>query len=228
MASLETQKSDASLAIASSLAKIQGLDTARTAMPETMVQSEETGGTNTPAETLRTRLTELRLQMTDLQSRYLDSSRSVQDIREQIGQVEALLAEAEAKGEGKRIRLGLNANREKIALDLVLEQANMAAQRARLGILDDQIAEERARIRLLNENEPRVNALELRLASQREKPPALPPQPGAGSRGQERSNKNGSRTSGSCSAPRCRWSRPGRAIWFCSSSPPSSPALSRS
>ena len=68
-------------------------------MPRQVVSASTVGAPNSSIETLRTRLSELRLEEQDLSTRYVETSPVVRNVRAQIAGAEQQLAEAEVAAE---------------------------------------------------------------------------------------------------------------------------------
>ncbi len=158
MDSLQKEIDKETSQINGSRAKIAALEAflqGRTATTET---NRTTGKTNNAADTLKIRLTDLRLKEADLAARYSDDFRTLRDIREQIRMIEdAFKKEAETHTE---VTTGIDTTYQAMELALATERAEIEAAAARKTSLINQMKEVRTALAAMMEQEMTIKRLE--------------------------------------------------------------------
>ncbi len=125
-------------------AVVNQLTEAMQRQPRTQELSRTTGMPNYAADTLKERLIDLRAQETDLAARYPDTHRPLVELRDKVQVLETLLSqEDEVLTE---VTTGLNRNYESFEHTLESEKAQLGGMRARIVVLQDEIAGLRARL----------------------------------------------------------------------------------
>jgi uncharacterized protein involved in exopolysaccharide biosynthesis len=141
ISALEGELSDASAEAVGLQALVEALEQELAGRPRTHELSRTTGLSHTAADRLKERLTELRLEETDLAARYNDSYRPLQELREQISVIESQLGgEPEFRTE---ITSGLDANYEGLKNRLENERAQLKGFLARQEALRGEITRHR-------------------------------------------------------------------------------------
>lgn len=100
------------------------------ATPKTVPQTEETEHSPALIDTLQARLMELELKEKELQLKYTDQSRLVQNVREEIEMVQKKLVEQEGKQYGKS-QSGLNLTYQRLQEALITNDAELMALQAK-------------------------------------------------------------------------------------------------
>ena len=158
---LRSRGADARAALAGSRAAVRQLEERLATMPANVVTGRTVNAPNSSVETLRARLSELRIDEKDVTSRYVEGSPTVVTVRAKLAQAEAELAEAEANAQETT---GLNANREALALRLEVERADAAAAEARAGELAGALSRAESELAPLNATQVRLDELQRRAA----------------------------------------------------------------
>ncbi len=142
---------------AGALATAERLEARIENMPRQVISASTTGAPNSSIETLRTRLSELRLEEQDLSTRYVETSPVVRNARAQITEAERLLAEAEVAAE---TTTSVNPVREQLSIRIETERATADAQAARLERLTTDLDAARSGLARLNKAEVTIGDLE--------------------------------------------------------------------
>ncbi len=138
---ISSARSEADLAAAAASAheaRAAALRNTLAGRPTTREIVRTTGKTNVAADSLKERLSDLRLQETDLSARYPDSHRPLVQVREQIAQLEASLAAENATL--TEVTTGLDERREALQFELDSEVTRAQAEKARHEVLLAQLA----------------------------------------------------------------------------------------
>ncbi len=154
---LEKELSETTATISGSKARMAALEKALSSAPKVRELSRTTGRTNTAADSLKTRLFELRVKETDLSTRYADSYQPLIDLREQIKELETDLAKEEDTR--TEVTTGVDTNRQELELSLSTEEASMKESEAREEVLNAEIARQREALASLAELETELNGL---------------------------------------------------------------------
>jgi len=118
-------------------ARIAALQNSLDSRPEVRELNRKTGITNHAADQIKSRLIDLRMRETDLSARYPDHERALIDVRQQIRVAEQELAkERETHTE---ITTGIDSTAEALELDLMTEQSQLFAAKARLRSLNNEL-----------------------------------------------------------------------------------------
>ncbi len=126
-------------------------------MPTNVVTQQTTGSPNSSIETLRTRISELRLEEQDLSSRFFENDPKVRNVRAQIAEAERLLADATVAAE---TTVSVNPIREQLSLRVETEQASAEALEAKLVRLEADLAEARGGLATINDAQLTIDELE--------------------------------------------------------------------
>jgi uncharacterized protein involved in exopolysaccharide biosynthesis len=141
VSSLKAQADDAAAKIGGYEARIAALREALDGRPDTRVLLRTTGKTNFAADAFKERLAELRLQETDLGARYPDTHRPLAQLREQIANIEAALADENPTLTEETT--GVDDVRSQLQYSLEDEQTQMKAEQARLEVLLAQMGQQK-------------------------------------------------------------------------------------
>jgi len=145
---IEDMMDDVSGRMKASQAQVALLEEAVQRRTETMELSRTTGVTNWAADEYKRRLTDLRLREADLAARYSADYRPLVELREQIGQLEATLAqEGDTHTE---VTTGIDDVRRQLELDLAKERTEFSAQAARLEVLKASLVNYKERYAVLS------------------------------------------------------------------------------
>lgn len=149
-ARMEELKRSLGAAEAELAAALARLDILSKQAPAELPNASAPGMTNlsTHAAILQDRLAKMKLRETELLATYLDSSMPVQQLRAQIAEVEQALESEPAAALTNRL------------VALVSERADLAGLRARIGVLQEQLAEATEDARRLDEIASRIVQLE--------------------------------------------------------------------
>ena len=142
LAELETALANSNTELAEGTARAQFLSTQLRAVPQGASTDQRSAAPGDPLQLIRNRTLDLRLQRSELLSKYAPTSLKIQEIDRQIAEAQQLLA-AEAKGG--------NAVNPTLGLDLTQTQAQMAAVKARVQSLQEQVARSRATLEHLEQ-----------------------------------------------------------------------------
>ena len=157
---LDEQLDATRVALAGSQATVAKLADALENAPEQVVTSRTTGQPLSSVETLRQRLTDLRLEEQDLASRYVETSPPVVAVREQIAKAEKLLADATSEAQETT---GINPVREQLSMQIESERAAVAANEAKAERLVLDLDRARSGLALLNRSQIEFDELTRRL-----------------------------------------------------------------
>ena len=163
----EVNRRTVSSEISASQAKINALEAALANRPETIVTSETEGMQNPIAEKLKATLADLRLEETDMAARYADSYRPLVELRQQITQVEDMLAQEQESS--RTITTALDSGYQEIKLTLDMEKAQLESLRVRETMLEADVQAWRDKMRVLTNQANELARLERELnAAERE------------------------------------------------------------
>jgi len=155
---LEKQLADAATQAGAAEARVTALNTAIKNLPKTRELSRTTGRTNYAADSIKTKLTELRLKESDLAARYASDHRPLVEVREQIQQMEGALAQEEETL--TEITTGIDTNVQELQLNLETQQAECQAQQKRKAVLEQELTSLRDRLTTLVGQEADLAMLE--------------------------------------------------------------------
>ncbi|MCB9871362.1 MAG: hypothetical protein H6836_03490 [Planctomycetes bacterium] len=158
VASLATEQEGLGASIAAAVAKIQQLSISINGLDAMHTLEEASGAGNQVADEIQKRLVALRMRERELLAKYPPESRVVRDVVEQIKLASALL-EGEERAR-TTVRRGLNANRQRLELDLLTERGNLAALEARRDKLRFQQENVSKRLNTVRDHEGELVALE--------------------------------------------------------------------
>ncbi len=142
--------------LAASQARVNNLQKTMENIPQIMARHKMGGVPLSSNEVLRTRINELRVQQLDLLTKYNDKNRRVQDLKQQITQASALLDTEDLNNNSS------NAMRQ-MQFDLLTEQSNLAAYKARESNLQSMITQARDEMETFNNNSVTVARLQRQL-----------------------------------------------------------------
>ncbi|HNT87490.1 MAG TPA: GNVR domain-containing protein, partial [Candidatus Hydrogenedentes bacterium] len=125
-------------------AVVNQLSDAMQRQPRVQELSRTTGMPNYAADTLKERLIDLRAQEADLAARYADTHRPLVELRKKIATLEDLLNRENPSL--TEVTTGLNRNYEAFEHTLESERAQLGGVRARIVVLQDEIAKLRDRL----------------------------------------------------------------------------------
>ncbi|MHC4609134.1 MAG: GumC family protein, partial [Planctomycetota bacterium] len=154
---LKREKEQVDAELAASEARVQALRESLAEIPETEVIQETTGFPNFAADGMRERLYELQLMEQDLLSKFAESGRSVQEVRRQIAEAQALLAKEEPVR--NQVTQGLSAAHQQVQSALLGELPTLDSLQAKSGILATQLADAQAGLKTLNDGEVAITRL---------------------------------------------------------------------
>lgn len=141
ISALEGELSDASAEAVGLQAMVNALEGELANRPRTHELSRTTGLSHTATDRLKERLTELKLQETDLAARYTEDYRPLRELREQIAVIDGQLArEPEFRTE---VTTGLDANYEGLKNRLENERAQLKGYLARQEALRGEVERHR-------------------------------------------------------------------------------------
>ena len=129
------------------------------ATPKTVPQGEEIDHNPFLLDTLQARLIELELKEKDLLTKYTEQSLLVQNVRDEIQLVREKLAMQETKRYGKT-RSGLNVTYQRVQEDLLRNEADLKALKAKEETQRAHLADYREKLAQLNRIEMELNRLE--------------------------------------------------------------------
>lgn len=155
---LEARLADARAEISASENRIASMKKALEGREKVTELSRTTGRTNYAADALKERLLELKLQETDLASRYPDSHRPLVDIRKQVKEAQAALdREKETHTE---VTTGIDTSFQELHLTLENEEAQLASHEGRAGVLEGELAVQKEALTRLASKETALRTLE--------------------------------------------------------------------
>jgi uncharacterized protein involved in exopolysaccharide biosynthesis len=149
-------------AIAISRAKIKELKGKLAGMSPTLVTQETRGTSNQGADLMRARLYDLQLKEQELLSKYTPTSTPVQEVRRQIEEAKALLANEEPTR--TQVTMGINTAYQELNLDLIKENANLASSEAKAKVIKTQLNGARPELNDLNNTEVKMANLQRELS----------------------------------------------------------------
>ncbi|MEL7238343.1 MAG: hypothetical protein AAGK78_05725, partial [Planctomycetota bacterium] len=142
--------------LASAMAEQKSIQDRLAVLPERVLEKETTGSANSAVETLRTKISELRMEEQELATRYRDDAPALRSIRAQIDSAKQSLDEALENSEqtlvSNPVVMDLRKKEEELA-------SSIASNGALLVKLQTDLDEARENLRTLNEVEPRYLAL---------------------------------------------------------------------
>jgi uncharacterized protein involved in exopolysaccharide biosynthesis len=161
MSEIQTQRLAAETALATSEATIVQLRTMLQDIPERLVTQTVSGFPDGADGQVRKQLYELEIREKDLLTKYTQHHPLVKAVREQIAAARAILAQPEAPVE--QTTLAVNPARQQFELQLLNEQSQAVALKARVAALRGQYDQIAGRLRDLNDREGRIARLEQRV-----------------------------------------------------------------
>lgn len=157
ISAIETDVDDAAAGVSESEARIAELEKALAGRSKTRELSRTTGRTNNAADTLKTKLAELRLQRTDMAGRYPQTHRPLIQLNQQIAEIESSLAKEEQTL--TEVTTGVDPNYEQLLLSLQNEKAQLKAKQARQDLLTAELKLQEEGIAVFTGNETELNSL---------------------------------------------------------------------
>jgi len=146
--------------LAAAVARVAELEKMLQTIPDTIVTEETTGFSDYAADLMRSRLYELKLQEKDLAARHPNGDLRLEFIRQQVSEGEAMLAKEKATPLRTETRVGVNAARREMQIELFQEQSNISALRSKLENGRQQVTDAKHSLKLLNEAEHKINGLQ--------------------------------------------------------------------
>ena len=141
--------------LAASKSKVQTMGKTLAGLPKNLLHSKFAGYSGNPMDYLKQRLLELQIKEKDLRATMTENSRPVQDIRQQIAEVEALM-----KQEG--------ATHNQVAgLALLNEKANVAELQSKVGAMRSELVSAQSELGKINAAEVNIGQLEREIEIQR-------------------------------------------------------------
>ncbi len=138
--------------------RIKELQRQLTKIPKTVPQEAEAGGNPYLINTLEAQLVELQLEEKKLLTKYTDESRLVKNIRDEIRVVKDKL-DAQEKKKYESSRIGINVTHQELHSDLLRNQAELKALRAKAFTQRSQLKEYQAELEKLSQNEAQYKRL---------------------------------------------------------------------
>lgn len=138
-------------------AVVNQLSEAMQRQPRVQELSRTTGMPNYAADTLKERLIDLRAQEADLAARYPDTHRPLVELRDKIKVLDTLLSQEDKVL--TEVTTGLNRNFESFEHTLESERAQLGGVRARMVVLQDEIARLRERLAQIAATEVQLQQL---------------------------------------------------------------------
>lgn len=151
LATIEQTRNGVIQSMSSAEARIASLEDQTAAMPE-VVKTTTTSIPNTGADTLRSQLYSLQIELMNLEAKYNADHPLVQSTREQVEEAKRMVAEQ--SDSRQRTETSLNENHRTLSLDLAQAETELAGLRAQLAELD--VQRERVQAELLKTNEYEV------------------------------------------------------------------------
>jgi capsular exopolysaccharide synthesis family protein len=152
----EVESTEAEHAV--SQAMVDSLTQGLANVPDTVMKEEISRRALSAADELRKRVHELELKENELLATFTPGSPPPEEIRRQIEEARALLAEAEKFTE---VKTGINEVHQRVELNVLTEQAVLDSLEAKLTSLKAQLAEAEKELKVINDNEHRLRKLEL-------------------------------------------------------------------
>ncbi|MCA9235849.1 MAG: hypothetical protein KDA44_10280 [Planctomycetales bacterium] len=150
LASIQLNRVAVTQSLQAAVAEIDRLEDQIAAMPEWLPTSKSVGP-NTGADTLRSQLYTLQVNLMNLEAKYNGDHPLVQSARNQVGEAEQLLGQEQ--GERSTTVDAVNPNRRELLLSLAQTERNRAGLEARQAEIEKQEAETMALLQQLNDNE---------------------------------------------------------------------------
>lgn len=144
--------------IAAGEATIRRLKDKLAGLPPTGVSAVTTGSGNTPGDSRRKQLDDLKLEEKRLTTRYPERHPEARRIRQQVAAAEALLKQAER--DRGQVTTAPSRLYEESQIALLREEPVLAAHKARAAVLADQLAQERKRLEEFNRDQLRIARLQ--------------------------------------------------------------------
>ena len=164
MGDLQQEVEGTEAALVASKAKVETMEKTLKSLPETLVVQETSGHPNQGADLMRDRLYGLQIKEQDLLSKFTDESKSVQEIRRQISEAKALLAQEERTR--TQVTKGLNEAYKQTQLALLTERATVSSLQSKLKELQSQLIGARSELKAINNNETQLGQVQREMAIQ--------------------------------------------------------------
>jgi uncharacterized protein involved in exopolysaccharide biosynthesis len=155
---IEAQIMAAKASQASSEASIASLKKSLAALPERMDSGETVGYPNVAKDSMTQELYKLQIELADLESNLAEDHPRLKIMRDKVQQAQTPVA-VQASGRVQSTT-AVNPARQSLLLDLNREEALQASHRAKTEKLDEQYASLKGRLKLLNDHEVEIAALE--------------------------------------------------------------------
>jgi len=156
---LEAQLNEAAAMTSGSEARVAALEKATDGRSKTHELSRTTGRTNYAADAYKDKLAELKLGESSLSARFPDTHRPLVELRRQIKQLEASLADEEETR--TEVVTGVDQNYQELQLALINEHAQLVDHRARKETLTEKLAGVKGQIALLSQFNQLTRDIEL-------------------------------------------------------------------
>jgi len=134
--------------LAVSKAKVQAMQKALVDIPEAVATGETAGFSDHGADLMRERLYELQMKEQSLSSKYIEESRQVQMIRQEVAAAQALLDKEK-----------VNSIHKQVQLELFTEQVTLSSLEAKGENLKGQLADAQAELKTVNDADFRITQL---------------------------------------------------------------------
>jgi capsular exopolysaccharide synthesis family protein len=141
--------------LAASKSKVQTMGKTLAGLPKNLLRSKFTGYSGNPMDYLQQRLLELQIKEKDLRATMTENSRPVQDIRQQIAEVQALMQQEGAT------------HNQVASLALLNEKANVAELQSKVGAMRGELVSAQNELGKINEAEVKIGQLEREIETQR-------------------------------------------------------------
>jgi uncharacterized protein involved in exopolysaccharide biosynthesis len=164
MGDLQQELEGIEATLVGSKAKVETLQGTLASLPETLVVQETSGHANQGADLMRDRLYGLQIKEQDLLSKFMENSKPVQEIRRQISEAQALLAQEERTR--TQVTKGLNEAYKQTQLALLTEKATVSSLQSKLKELQAQWKSARGELTAINNNETQLGQVQREMVLQ--------------------------------------------------------------
>jgi len=155
---LENARDTADAMARASEARIAKLEAALEDHSPTIQLSKLTGRHNYVLDALKERLLELRIEETDLASRYVDTYLPLVEVRENIRRTEEMLGQEDETH--TEVTMGVNVNYQALMLDLETERTQFEAHKAKRDVLAAEVENHREQLAYLASRQVELESLE--------------------------------------------------------------------
>jgi len=164
MGDLQRELEETEADLVASKAKVETLQKTLAGLPETLVVQETTGHVNPGADLMRDRLSGLQIKELELLSKFTENSNPVREIRRQISEAKALLAQEERTR--TQVTKGLNEAHKQTQMALLAEKATVSSLQSKLKELQAQLRNARNDRTAINNNETQLGKVQRDMAVQ--------------------------------------------------------------